>query len=275
MKITLTVTAKENGLTLKEYLAEQGYSTTQIKRFKYGGEITVNGAPQTVRYVLKTGDTLTLASVDRLATPAFAQETAEILYADEYLYVANKPYGVAIHPDRAHKEETFGNMLATHFGNGFQLRIVTRLDKTTSGLVLGALDEVTAHKLNDLQLQHGITKAYVALVEGNVLPDSGEITLPLARLDGQNKTVADVNGKPSDTLYQVLRRGDTTLLSVTPLTGRTHQIRAHLSAIGHPIVGDTLYGGSTAKRIMLHCEKLCFVHPFTGKQVEITSPIDF
>ena len=276
MKITLTVTEKENGLTVKDYLAEQGYSTTQIKRFKYGGEIMVNGATVTVRYVLKMGDTLTLATVDRLVTPSFAQETAEVLFVDQYLYVANKPYGVAIHPDRAHKEETFGNMLATNFGSSFQLRIVTRLDKTTSGLVLGALDEVTAHRLNDLQLQHGIEKNYVALVEGNVLPDSGEIALPLARLDGQNKTVVDDSGKPSSTLYRVMdRRDNTTLLSVTPLTGRTHQIRAHLAAIGHPIVGDTLYGGCAAKRIMLHCEKLSFLHPYTGERVEVNSPVDF
>ena len=276
MKLTLTIPEQYDGVTLKVYLSEQGYSTTQVKRFKYGGEISVNGKPTTVRQILKKGDTLTLTTDERLETPAFAPNPAEILFADKYLYVALKPYNTPTHPDRAHRAETFGNMLATSFGSEFQLRVITRLDKTTSGLVLGALDEVTAQKLNNIQQNHGITKTYIALVEGNVEQD-GEINLPLSRIDTQNKTVVDVeNGKPSRTIYHVLeRRADTTLLTVTPLTGRTHQIRAHLSAIGHPIVGDTLYGAKENQRIMLHCERLTFTHPYTGETVDVTSPIEF
>lgn len=276
MKLTLNVSEQQDGISLKQYLLQQGYSTTQIKRFKYDGEITVNNKPVTVRQILKMGDTLTLATNERLETPTFASKAAKILFADEYLYVAAKPYNVAIHPDRAHKEETFGNMLATSMGNGFQLRIITRLDKTTSGLVLGALDEITAQKLNALQQNHDICKTYVALVEGIVERDS-EITLPLTRIDGQNKTVVDTaNGKHSHTVYKVLeKRENTTLLSVTPLTGRTHQIRAHLSAIGHPIVGDTLYGAKQDYRIMLHCQQLTFTHPYTDKKIDIVLPIEF
>ena len=272
MKVILTVTNKQNGITLKEYLTQQGYSTTQIKRFKYGGEMKLNGEAVTVRQVLKEGDVLTLITEERLETPTFAQQAAQILFADEYLYVALKPYGVPTHPDRTHRTETFGNMLATAFGSSFQLRIVTRLDKTTSGLVLGALDEVTAHKLNALQQHHAITKDYVALVEGAVTCD-GEITLPLTRIDEQNKTVVDIErGKTAHTTYKVLeQRGDRTLLLVTPLTGRTHQIRAHLAAIGHPIVGDALYGAQAAERIMLHCQQLTFTHPFTNKLIQVVN----
>lgn len=276
MKLTVNITKQYDGKALKQYLAEQGYSTTQVKRFKYGGEITVNGEAVTVRHVLKEGDVLTLTTDERLSSPELATVSAEILYADEYLYVAKKPYGVAIHPDRAHKTDTFGNMLAASFG-GFQLHIITRLDKTTSGLVLGALDEVTAQRLNSLQQNHEIAKTYVALVEGIVQNDDGEIALPLSRLDGQNKTVVDLaNGKPSKTQYGVKNRySNTTLLTVTPLTGRTHQIRAHLAAIGHPIVGDVLYGATPYERIMLHCERLSFAHPYTGEQIDVSSPIDF
>ena len=276
MKQTLIITEQQDGITLKDYLSQQGYSTTQIKRFKYGGEMTVNGQTATVRQVLKVGDTLTLATDERLETPTFAEKPAEIIFADKYLYIAVKPYGVPIHPDRAHKTETFGNMLATSFGADFQLRIVTRLDKTTSGLVLGALDEITAQKLNTMQQNHEIHKTYVALVEGKVKTD-GEINLPLTRVDGQNKTIVDAQqGKNAHTLYVARElRENTTLLSVTPLTGRTHQIRAHLGAIGHPIVGDTLYGATPGCRIMLHCERLSFTHPYTGKQVEVISQIDF
>lgn len=276
MKINVTVTQQHNGVTVKNYLLSEGYSTTQIKRFKYTGSITVNGEIVTVRHVLKYGDVLTLQSDDRLATPMPSSQQAEILFADKYLYVANKPYGVAIHPDRAHNTDTFGNMLAASFGDGFELRIITRLDKTTSGLVLGALDEVTAQKLNDLQHHHAINKTYMALVEGQVSTDAGVITLPLARVDGQNKTVIDNCGKTSETHYEVIeRRNASTLLRVKPLTGRTHQIRAHLAAIGHPIVGDTLYGAKSAERIALHCEKLSFAHPYTKTEMVVTSPIQF
>ena len=276
MKITLKITEQQDGITLKQFLSQQGYSTSQIKRFKYGGEMTVNGQPVTVSKVLKFGDTLTLSTNERLCTPEFASIPAKILFADKYLYVASKPYGVPIHPDRAHKTETFGNMLATSFNTDFQLRIVTRLDKTTSGLVLGALDEITAQKLNGLQLNHGVSKTYVALVEETIEQD-GEITLPLTRIDGQNKTVVDVErGKQSHTIYKVREiRENTTLLTVTPVTGRTHQLRAHLSAIGHPIVGDTLYGAKQASRVMLHCERLTFTHPYTGEHIEILSHIEF
>ena len=277
MKLTIQVNSQYDGATVKQYLEQQGYSTTQTKRFKYDGEIAVNGKTVTVRHILKVGDILTLATNERLSPPELSLKQAEILYADEYLYVAKKPYGVTIHPDRAHKSDTFGNMLASSFGAKFQLHIVTRLDKTTSGLVLGAFDEVTAERLNTMQQRHEISKTYVALVEGTVKNDSGEIALPLSRLDEVNKTVVDfVAGKPSKTQYGVQKRNfNTTLLDVTPLTGRTHQIRAHLAAIGHPIVGDTLYGASPAGRIMLHCEHLTLSHPYTGELINISSPADF
>lgn len=275
MEICTTILASEADTTLKQYLANKGYSTSQIKRFKYDGAISVNGEPVTVRYVLQTGDVLKLSSNERLSTPTFSNQSAEILYQDDWLYVANKPYGVAIHPDRAHNTDTFGNMLATAFGQGFQLRLITRLDKTTSGLVLGALDEITAQKLNEMQLHHQISKTYLCLVEG-LLDSDGEIDLPLTRIDGQNKTIVDSQGKPSLTVYKVIaRRNDATLLQATPVTGRTHQIRAHLSAIGHPICGDTLYGAQLTERIALHCQKLHFIHPYTQQTVEISAPIEF
>lgn len=261
--------------TIKEYLSEQAYSSSQIKRLKYDGQILVNGEIVTVRYLLKMGDVVELVTNNRLKTPNFATEKAEILFADDWLYIANKAYGIATHPDRTHTSDTLGNMLATTFGNGFELRIVTRLDKTTSGLVLGAFDEVTAEKLNAMQQSHKITKQYIAQVEG-ILDGEGCIDLPLLRLDGENKTVVDEKGKAATTKYQVIRRGDSSaIVRLYPLTGRTHQIRAHLSAIGHPIVGDALYGSKNAERIMLHCERLTFVHPYGHNTVDITAPCEF
>ena len=141
---------------------------------------------------MKLGDKMEFATNERLQTPSFAKTPAKVLHADNHLYVAYKPYGVAIHPDLAHHEETFGNMLATAFGESFTLHIVTRLDKTTDGLVLGALDEITAQRLNDMQFRHEIHKTYHAVVEGRLQSD-GEIALPLAR--NGNKTVVSAEGK--------------------------------------------------------------------------------
>ena len=267
MKITFVVNNQLDGKTIKQYFEMEGFSTTEIKRFKYDGHIWANGQSVTVRYQMKLGDNMEFVTNERLQTPPMAQTPATILYADEHLYIAYKPYGVAIHPDLAHHTETFGNMLATAFGKKFTLHIVTRLDKTTDGLVLGALDEITAQRLNDMQYHHKIEKTYHAIVEGHLV-GQGKIDLPLARIG--NKTVADDGGKHALSFYQTLHNYlDTTLVQLTLGTGRTHQLRAHLAAIGHPIVGDKLYGATTSGQIKLTCVKLAFVHPHTGKDVVV------
>lgn len=276
MYIQVTITERWDGARVCDYLRGEGYSETQIRRYKFDGEITVNGAPQNVDYVLKCGDVLALRTAERLQTPSFAPEAATLLYADKYLYVALKPYNVPIHPDRAHPTGTFGNMLATAFGDGFKLRLVTRLDKTTDGVVLGALDEVTAERLNAMQRRGEIDKTYTALVEGRLPQTCGEIALPLLRVDELGKTVVDNAGKPSLTLYRALgQEGGNSLVRLLPKSGRTHQLRAHMAAIGNPIVGDELYGAQPATRIMLHCSELTFAHPYSGKSVHVAAAPDF
>lgn len=263
----LTVDQNLAGKTVKEYFLSQGYSTRQIKNVKFDGYITVNGQPVTVRKVLKLGDVLCFEGTELLNTPTFSSQKAQLLFCDNCLYVAKKPYGIATHPDRAYNGDTLGNRLATTFGKDFRLRVVTRLDKTTSGLVLGALDWLTANKLNTLQLHHGIEKRYLAVAEGDL--SDGQCPLPLIRLE--NKTEVSPNGKPALTLWQAVAHFDgKTLLCVTPKTGRTHQIRAHLAHVGHPIVGDELYGAKPSARIMLHCAEIRFVHPETGKEIVVT-----
>lgn len=260
------------GKTFKEFFEIQHFSAEQIKRYKFYGEISVNGQKVAVTYVLRLGDIVKLSTNKRLETPEFAAEPAKVLFADNYLYVAEKPYGTAIHPDRAHPNGTLGNALATYFGEGFELRIVTRLDKTTSGLVLGALDEITAQRLNEMQLHHEIEKQYIAVVEGHFEQTKGQIALPLLRDDQHNKTLVNLGGKEALTEYTVLRQQENfAKLLVVPKTGRTHQIRAHLAAIGHPIVGDALYGAKAAPRIMLHCQSLSFLHPTTGEKLQFFS----
>lgn len=266
--------ADENsdGKTVREYFEAERFSSEQIKRYKFCGEISVNGQKVSVNCILRKGDVVELYTEKRLKTPKFAQKAADVVFADDYLYIAEKPYGLAIHPDRAHPEGTFGNELAAYFGAGFELRVVTRLDKTTSGLVLGALDEITAQRLNEMQLQRRIIKRYSAVVQGYMSKKQGNIELPLLRDDKHNKTVVSQEGKAAVTKYAVLKEenGFSRLL-IEPQTGRTHQIRAHLAAIGHPIVGDALYGAQPADRLMLHCESLCFEHPESGAEMRFFS----
>lgn len=274
MKLTYTVTDDFNG-NIKEFCQKQGFSTTQIKRFKYNGSICVNGQPCTVRKGLCAGDFVELCCNEELDPVLPGKDAATILFCDDYLFVADKPFGIPVHPDRKYKEGTFGNMLAAAFGEDFRLRIVTRLDKTTSGLVLGARNEICASALNDLQLRHEIHKTYYAKVQGELV-GAGNINLPLGRLDEQNKTVVDAKGKEALTSYQALFfDGTSTIVMLRPHTGRTHQLRAHMAAIGHPICGDELYGGSAADRIYLHCAKLEFVHPFSRENICVESPCPF
>lgn len=274
MEITETIRA--GGMSVKEYLLDCGYSVTQIKRFKYCGQITVNGNPVTVRHILAPNDRLVLYCAETVCMPQPCDVAAIVPYCDGRMYVAIKPYGVAVHPDLAHRNDTLGNMLAAYFGDGFALRIITRLDRTTSGLVLGALDPVTANALNLLQQRHEITKQYVAVVQGVIQQNHGTIELPLKRLPENNITVVSDDGKYARTDFAVTQRlRDRTVVRLYPQTGRTHQIRAHLAAMGHPIVGDVLYGAASAERIMLHCEMLRFVNPFDGKIAEFTSAADF
>ena len=277
MKIVKVIDGTDSGKTIRQLFAEMKLSGTAVKRFKYDGKIDVNGTVQNVNYVLRQNDVLTLVANESALHPEEAEMSAKIAYVDKFLYIADKPYGINTHPDRANREDTLGNRLSTTFGKDFALRIVTRLDKTTSGLVLGAFDAVTAERLNDMQLRHSIVKQYVAVVCGNVQPDQGHIDLPLLRVDEQNKTICDPSGKPSATEYTALSYNpetDTTVVRLTPKTGRTHQLRAHMAAIGCPILGDVLYGGRSADRIYLHCARLTFAHPFTDKMVDVKSVPD-
>lgn len=274
MKLSYVIPDDFSG-TVADFFAQKGFSTTQIKRFKFGGSILVNGTPATVRKKLFAGDRLDLSSFEKSPPLAPSDVKADVLFADEYLYIAVKPYGIAVHPDRAHKTDTLGNRLAASFGEDFRLHVVTRLDKTTSGLVLGALDEITAKLLTDALQRGEIDKKYIAIVQGE-LTGSGVIDEPLLRLDEQNKTVPSERGKPSLSLFRAVICSDgQTLVELVPKTGRTHQLRAHMAFVGHPIVGDTLYGAQPSDRVYLHCQELRFVHPITGKPLRFACESPF
>lgn len=203
-----------------------------------------------------------------------------ILHVDEHLVAADKPAGLPTVP---------GRPVALHDCLWLRVReqvadalVVHRLDMATSGLVLFARGPAMQRALSIAFASRQVHKRYIAVVHGRVEPDSGQIELPLAA-DWSNRPRQRVDierGKPSTTRYAVVSRdADSTRLALEPLTGRSHQLRVHLAAIGHPILGDTLYGDAgvqaAATRLLLHATGLTFTHPHDGREVSFGSPVPF
>ena len=204
----------------------------------------------------------------------------DIVYEDEWLLVVNKPSGITIHPSILHFNNSLSNGIRAYFdkiGLKKKIRPVNRLDKDTSGLVIFAKCEYIQECLS-LQMQEGILKKeYLCLVSGTINQKSGTINLPIARKEGSiMERCIDEKGKQAITHYKVLKEFENySLVQCTLETGRTHQIRLHMSSIGHPLLGDTLYGTSSPliSRQALHSYKIKFIHPITKKELELTAKI--
>lgn len=195
----------------------------------------------------------------------------ELIYRDDALLVVNKPAGLLAVPGRgADKQDCLSSRIRNEFPDAL---VVHRLDMATSGLIVFARGEEMQRRLSQLFREREVRKRYVAVVAGNLEPDAGEIDLPLLA-DWPNRPLQKIDhatGKPSLTRYRVLaREADGTRVELEPVTGRTHQLRVHLAAIGHPIIGDALYGGPMATRLLLHARMLGFVHPLSGEPLGFT-----
>ncbi|ASS74918.1 hypothetical protein CIG75_07935 [Tumebacillus algifaecis] len=225
---------------------------------------------------------------DRVRCVMFPEEAFEfepsldmldVLYEDDHLLILNKAAGMKVHPNAANESDTLLNALAFHYqmqGLATRCRVLHRLDQETSGAILFPKHAI-AHKLLDAMLnERSISREYHALTHGVVTTNKGLIDQPIGR-DRNHPTRRRVSktGKPAQTEYAVLRRfPDTTLLKASLHTGRTHQIRVHFSWLGHPLLGDTLYGGTNERicRQALHARFLRFLHPITGEPLEIEAP---
>ncbi len=215
-----------------------------------------------------------------LYTPP-ADTGLELIYLDQYLVVVSKPSGLLSVPGRGEDKQ---DSLLVRVQNRYPDALVAhRLDRDTSGLIVFPRGAKVHRQLSMMFEKRDMQKSYVAVVLGKLEPETGEVNLPLC-VDWPNRPLHMVdhqNGKPAITRYHVLNYDPLTTRSrvaLEPVTGRTHQLRVHMQALGHPIVGDTLYGGNplgNEPRLLLHAHTLDFAHPVTGKPLELEAPLHF
>lgn len=272
-EIEFDIKADNDGRQIRDFLRDFGVSSallTKLKNTENG--ITVNGEFARAIDILHTNDRLKIVITDNGKMPKPLENTAvELVYSDEDVIVLNKPPFMPVHESRNHQGDTLANVAACYMDKDSAFRAVYRLDRDTSGLVLIAKNELCASKLAGK-----IKKDYYAVCEG-VITGSGTVDLPIARMgDSIIKRCVAENGERAVTHYTAISsKNGNTLVKFNLETGRTHQIRVHMSHIGNALLGDTLYGGSTQLigRQALHCKTIYFTHPVTNK--EITVDCDF
>ncbi len=295
------VAPEEAGLRLDLFLAkkEPGLSRSQIQRAVAEGRVLVNDRPGKAGRKVKAADVVAISIPE--ARPSEATPEAiplTILYEDSSLLVVDKPAGMVVHPAAGHAGGTLVNALLHHCsdlsGIGGVLRpgIVHRLDKGTSGLLVAAKSDAAHRGLAGQFKRREVKKTYLALVYGNPREDGGRIDAAVGRHPTDRKRMSTTvrRGRPAATLWRVRERfASAALLEVDIETGRTHQIRVHLTDLGYPVVGDTVYGGTgrirnvadTAVRARikaldrqaLHAWRLSFTHPVTGESLSFSSPL--
>lgn len=272
--ISWTIREEHAGLSIRSYLRTVHKFSRRLLTsiINEGGCIEVNGKEQTVKYLLRAGDELKLTFPPEKKNKYMIPENIplDIIYEDNDLLVINKPPHVVTMPSLNHPTGTIAHGLLAYYEKHqipYTIHIVTRLDRDTSGLMLVAKHRYCHSLLSFAQQSGQIYRTYKAIVHGHLQQTSGTINAPIGRKEGSiiERTVTQ-SGKKAITHYNVTEElNDYSLLHIELETGRTHQIRVHFSHVGHPLVGDDLYGGSKKymKRQALHCYKLSFIHPIT------------
>ena len=294
----LTVTDEFAGERIDSYIAmETELSRSAAQKLIESGDILLFGAPVSKKYAVKEGDAISVTLPEVKESTVEAENIPlDILYEDSDIAVINKPSGMVVHPAPGNYSGTLVNALLYHMkdslsGVGGVMRpgIVHRIDKDTSGLLVIAKNDF-AHKALSYDLErHEVVREYHMLVKGGFKNDTGTVNLPIGRHPVDRKKMAvlssaTAHAKEAITHYEVIERfGDITYLKAYLETGRTHQIRVHLSHTGHPLIGDEVYGGSKIRfeklhaslldGQILHAKKLSFKHPRSGKNLEFESKL--
>ena len=282
------VSEPEQGSRVDQFLARKlvgRYSRSQIKKLIEAGQVRVEGGSVSAHYRVKSGEKVAVEGQEKKDDGTRAEAIPiDIVYEDAELLVVNKPAGMVVHPAHGNWAHTLVNALLYHVrdlsGAGGQIRpgIVHRLDKDTSGLLVVAKNDQAHFFLARQFKDHRIDRTYEALVRGVVQHDEGEIDEPVGRafLNRKRVIIRPSGGKSALTYYRVKKRfAKATWLEIKPKTGRTHQIRVHLAHLGHPVLGDFLYGIKSLgiDRQALHASELGFTHPGTKEKLHFKAAI--
>ncbi len=290
--IHLETSSTDAGQRLDQFLHNQlpQYSRSRLQDWINQGRVQVNGAAAKRSYLLKGSEQIQIQPADLAPLHAEPEDLPlEILYQDDDVIAINKPAGMVVHAGAGVHSGTLVNALLHRFGTlsgmGGALRpgIVHRLDRYTSGVLLVAKNDAAHQALAEQFSSRQVEKTYIALVHGKVKAESGRVDRPIARdpLHRTRMTARLGSGRAAWSEYRVVQRFERfTLLEVRIGTGRTHQIRVHLSGLGHPVAGDTLYGAPAAVegmpplgRYFLHAHRIRFRLPATGEEVTVVSPL--
>ncbi len=285
--ILLETSATDAGLRLDQFLHNRlpQYSRSRLQSWIEQGLVEVNGSPAKRSHLLKGGERIQVSPADLAPLRAVAEDVPlDVLYQDDDVIAVHKPAGMVVHAGAGRHSGTLVNALVHRFGKlssvAGDLRpgIVHRLDRLTSGVILVAKTDAAHRHLAAQFANREVEKTYLALVHGHLKMDQGKITRPISRdpVRRVRMTAKSDIGRHAVTEYKVLRRfKDSSYLEVKIGTGRTHQIRVHLASIGHPVVGDKLYGAPAAElnRFFLHAYRITFSSPATGEKITVTAPL--
>ncbi len=270
-KLEYIIPYEYSGRLLREYLRTLGLSATVVRKIKATG-MFLDDTAVTARALLEEGMKLTLVLPEEKSESITPIDIPlDIVFEDEWILVVNKPKNMPTHPSKGNNLPTLANAVMAKFGGNFVFRAITRLDRDTSGLVLIAKDVITANRLSS-EIKHGrMYKRYIALICGVPTESHGIIDAPIRReCEGGMKRIVADDGKSAKTEYFIKEIKDgNAICDVILHTGRTHQIRVHFAHIGHPLLGDHLYGERLDHGYFLRCTELKFTHPHTNEVLDI------
>ena len=287
----IQASAEHSGIRIDRFLSEQlpEHSRSYIQKLIKDGQVSIGGKAVKSNYKIAGTEEISLLVPDQVLPDILPEDIPlDILYEDQDLIVVNKPKGMVVHPAAGHYSGTLVNALMYHCKDDLSgikgvMRpgIVNRIDRNTTGSLLVCKNDFAHNAIAEQLKVHSITRKYRAIVHGNLKNDQGTVDAPIGRhpIDRKKMAIEPRNGRDAITHYRVLERfGNYTYIECQLETGRTHQIRVHMSSIHHPIVGDDVYGPakcpfSGLQGQTLHAQVLGFIHPRTGEYMEFSAPL--